>query len=170
MTPTHSIAGIKVLYEQLLPTKLYPSRKTKTREDLDTTCRLCGAAQESVAHVLASCSVLAQTKYLTGHNALKIIFFESLKDYLLIETTPPWYSPIQPKPVYENNQATAHWGVPVYAYNTEVRANRVDARFAEKGSKIVTLLEMSWKRHKSTLLYAGSLNSNTLDSSYVKST
>ncbi|PFX23721.1 hypothetical protein AWC38_SpisGene11730 [Stylophora pistillata] len=65
------------------------------------------------------------------------------------EMTPPWYSPIQPKPVYENNQATAHWGVPVYAYNTEVRANRVDARFAEKGSKIVTLLEMSWKRHKS---------------------
>lgn len=105
---------------------------------------MCGEAQESVAHVLAGCNALAQTKYLARHNAaLKIIFFELLKDYLLIETTPPWYSPIQPKPVYENNQVTAYWDVPVYAYNTEVRANRVDARFVDKGSKIVTLLEMS---------------------------
>ena len=107
MAPTHSIAGINELYEQLLSTKLYHSRKTKTREDLDATCRMCGEAQESVAHVLAGCT------------ALKIIFFELLKDYLLMETTPPWYSPIQPKPVYENNQVTAYWDVPVYAYNTE---------------------------------------------------
>ena len=144
MAPTHSMAGINELYEQLLPTKLYHSRKTKTREDLDATCRMCGEAQESVAHVLAGCNALAQTKYLARHNAaIKIIFFELLKDYLLIQTTPPWYSPIQPKPVYENNQVTAYWDVPVYAYNTEVRANRVDARFVDKGSKIVTLVEMT---------------------------
>ena len=66
-----------------------------------------------------------------------------LKENLLIETTPPWYSPIQPKPVYENNQVKAYWDVPVYAYNTEVRANRVDARFVDKGSKIVTVVEMT---------------------------
>ena len=105
---------------------------------------MCGEAQKSVAHVFAGCNALAQTKNLARHNAaLKIIFFELLKVYLLIETTPPCYSPIQPKPVYENNQVTAYWDVPVYAYNTEVRANRVDARFVDKGSKIVTLLEMS---------------------------
>ena len=45
--------------------------------------------------------------------------------------------------MYENNQVTAYWDVSVYAYNTELRANRVDARFVDKGSKIVTLLEMS---------------------------
>ena len=84
MVPTHSIAGINELYKQLLPTKRYHSRKTKTREDLDTTCILCGEAQESMAHVLASCSALAQTKYLMRHNAaLKIIFFELLKTTFL---------------------------------------------------------------------------------------
>lgn len=34
MAPMHSIAEINELHEQLLPTKLYHSRKTKTREDL----------------------------------------------------------------------------------------------------------------------------------------
>ena len=80
--PTHTIAGIMELYEQLLPTKLYNSRKTKTTDDPDARCRLCGKAQESVAHVLLGCSVLAQTKYLSRHNAaLKILFFELLKSY-----------------------------------------------------------------------------------------
>ena len=59
--PTHTIAGIMELYEQLLPTKLYNSRKTKTTDDPDARCRLCGKAQESVAHVLSGCSVCHDT-------------------------------------------------------------------------------------------------------------
>ena len=110
--PTHTIAGIMELYEQLLPTRLYNSRKTKTTDDPDARCRMCGKAQESVAHVLSGCSVLAQTKYLSRHNsALKILFFELLKSYQLTEVIPPWYSPTQPKPSYE--QATVYWDVPV---------------------------------------------------------
>ena len=60
--PTHTIAWIMELYEQLLPTKLYNSRKTKTTDDPDAGCRMCGKANESVGHVLSGCSVLAQTK------------------------------------------------------------------------------------------------------------
>ena len=47
---------------------------------------------------------LAQTKYLSRLNgALKILFFELLKDHQLIETVPPWYSLTQLKPLYQNN-------------------------------------------------------------------
>ena len=61
-------------------------------------CRMCGGKPECLAHVLAGCSVLAQTKYLSSHNAaLKIPFFEMLKDMDLIESNPPWYSRVQPK-------------------------------------------------------------------------
>ena len=89
--PTHTIAEIMELYEQLLPTKLYNSRKTKTTADPDARCRMCGKAQESVAHFLSGCSVLAQTKYLSRHNAaLKILFFELLKSCQLVEVIPPW--------------------------------------------------------------------------------
>ena len=45
----------------------------------------------------------------------KYSFFELLKSYQLIEVIPPWYSPTQPKPSYENEQATVYWDVPVYA-------------------------------------------------------
>ena len=148
--PTHTIAGKMELYEQLLPTKLYNSRKTKTTDDPDARCRLCGKAQESVAHVLSGFSVLAQTKYLSRHNAaLKILFFELLKSYQL-------------KPSYENEQATVYWDVPVYADHIEVHANRVDARIVDKENQTVILLEMScpWvenreqKEKEKTLKYA----------------
>ena len=57
----------------------------------------------------------------------------------------PWFSPAQPKPMYESDQVTAYWDVPVYADHdqTEVRANRADARLVDRGRKTVTLLEMS---------------------------
>ena len=61
-------------YEQFLPTKLYTKEKTQTSTEI--LCRLCGKVTESIAHVLAGCSSLAQTKYLYRHNAaLKILFF-----------------------------------------------------------------------------------------------
>ena len=86
---------------------------------------------------------VAQTKYLSRHNAaLKILFFELLKSYQLIEVIPPWYFPTQPKPSYEN-EATVYWDVPVYADHIEVHENRVDARIVDKENQSVTLLEMS---------------------------
>ncbi|PFX29473.1 Retrovirus-related Pol polyprotein from type-1 retrotransposable element R2 [Stylophora pistillata] len=60
--PTHTVAGMFELYEQLLPTRLYACRKTHT----DTT----------------------------------------------VETVPPWYSSLKPKPAYEANNAQAFWDVP----------------------------------------------------------
>ena len=72
-------------------------------------------AQESVAHMVSGCSALAQTLYLTRHNsALKILFFEMLKGYQLADAIPPWYSPVQPKPVYQDDKVTAYWDVPVF--------------------------------------------------------
>ena len=61
-------------YEQLLPTKLYTKEKTQTSTDGEVLCRLCGKVAESVAHVLAGCSSLAQTKYL-----YKVISTKSLR-------------------------------------------------------------------------------------------
>ena len=49
--PTHTIAGMMELYEQLTPNKLYTSCKTRTTQGDDVTCRMCGKAPESLAHV-----------------------------------------------------------------------------------------------------------------------
>ena len=61
--PTHTIAGVQELYQQLLPTKVYYNRKTKSQVT-DEKCRPCGDSLENVQHILSGCSALAQTKYL----------------------------------------------------------------------------------------------------------
>ena len=107
--PTHTIAGIEELQEQLLSTKIYRQKKTGFNITDDMMCRMCGKKPECLVHVLDGCSVLAQTKYLSRHNAaLKIPFFEMLKDMELIESNPPWYSPVQPNLVYQNEKAEAY--------------------------------------------------------------
>ena len=52
------------IYELLLPTRMYAIHKTQVSSTSDPTCRLCGTAPESMAHVLSACPALAQTKYL----------------------------------------------------------------------------------------------------------
>ena len=87
--PTHTVAGVYELYQQLLPTKIYQQYKTKTSNNTDVKCRMCGKAMESVPHVLSGCSALAQSKYKTRHDAaLKVLFFDLLCDMGLIESAP----------------------------------------------------------------------------------
>ncbi|PFX27618.1 hypothetical protein AWC38_SpisGene7684 [Stylophora pistillata] len=104
--PTRAIAGMFEIYEQLLPTRLYAIHKTQASPTSDPSCRLCGTAPESLAHLLSACPALAQTKYLARHDAvLKVLFFDIIEYLGLIETSPPWYSPTKPQPVYEGAHA-----------------------------------------------------------------
>ena len=110
----------------------------------DATCRLWRKSAETLAHVLAGCSALAQSKYLERHNAaLKVLFFEKTRDLNVIDSVPPWHSCAVPKPVYESSEALAFWDVPVYAEHTVVKVNRVDARFVDHKNKKVWAVEMS---------------------------
>ena len=59
--PTHTVPGMFVLSKQLLPTRLYASRKTYADVTAEVMCRLCNKAPERVAHFLAGCTALAQT-------------------------------------------------------------------------------------------------------------
>ena len=142
--PTHTVAGVMELYEQLLPTRVYSAYKTGTSDQNNIMCRMCGKAPECLAHVLAGCPSLSQSKYMERHNAaLKVLFFEILRDLDLNETVSPWPSRIEPKPLYESTQAQAFGDVPVYAEHTTVRANRVDARIIDHKEKKALLVEMS---------------------------
>ena len=52
--------------------------------------------------------------------ALKILYFEMLRDRGLLQTVPPWYSPAMPKPQYENENATATWDVALLTTPTTI--------------------------------------------------
>ena len=66
-----------------------------------------------------------------------------LKGMALIDSRPPWHSPVQPKPVCENHKAEAYWDVPVYAQSAVVKSNGVDVRIVDKKKKKVLLIEMT---------------------------
>ena len=55
--------------------------------------------------------------------------------YQLANAIPPWFSPVQPKPVYQDDKVTAYWDVPVFLEHLQVRANRVDARFVDRETR-----------------------------------
>ena len=63
-------------------------------------------------------------------------------DLELVDKIPPWYSPVQPKPKYENGKVEAFWDVLVFGERTELKANRIDARIINHEEKVITL-EMS---------------------------
>ena len=87
---------------------------------------------------------MAQTKYLQRHNnAFKILFFEVLRSLDLNTKGEPWFSQVTPKPLYENEHATAFWDVPLFADTTQVKANRIDATVIDKTSKQVRVIEMN---------------------------
>ena len=80
----------RVSSSELKPTRVYaqiPVRQTKL-----TPCGECvGKVPESFAQVLARCSSLAQTKYMTRHNASLIeLYFDG--NAKLADSSPPWYS------------------------------------------------------------------------------
>ena len=83
--------------------------------------------------------------------ALKVLHFEFLRDLKLIDEVPPWYSPVKPKPLYENCDVQAYCDIPVFAEQREVRANRVDATVINHRNKTVTTIEMScpWIENRS---------------------
>ena len=142
--PAHTIAGMFEIYEQLLPARLCAIHKTQASANSDPTCRLCGTAPESMAHVLSACLALAQTKYLARHDAvLKVLFFDIIEDLGLIEASSPWYSPTKPQLVYEGAYAQAYWDVPVFGEYQDLRANRIDARIVNHQEKKVITMEMS---------------------------
>ena len=142
--PTHVVVGIQELYQQLLPTKIFYHRKVGTSGSGEERCRMCGKATESVPHILAGCEALAQTLYLARHNnALKILFFQVIKALDLVTSEVPWFSKTQHQPMYENGRAMAYWDIPLYADNTHVKANRIDATIVDKENKKVSVIEMS---------------------------
>ena len=61
---------------------------------------------------LAFCSALAQNKYQESHNsALKVLFFELLRDLKLIDSVPSWYFPVQPKSLFASKDVQAYWDI-----------------------------------------------------------
>ena len=56
----------------------------------------------------------------------------------------PWFSKTQPKPMFENERSIADWDIPLYAHNTHIKKNRINATIVDEESKKVWVIEMSY--------------------------
>ena len=105
---------------------------------------MCGKATESVPHLLGGCGTLAQSLYLARHNnTLKVLLFQVIKALDRVTSEVPWFSKTKPKPKHENERAIPFWEIPIYADNTHVKANMIDATIVDKENKKVSVIEMS---------------------------
>ena len=145
--PTYVVSEILALQFQTLPTLTF-SLTRSNNEILNTECRLCRTGQESVKHLLSNCDTLARSMYISRHdNALKCFTFALLKEYKLIERIPTWYSSIQVKPYYENNQCKFWWNIPEFS-GREIDEDgrnvlRPDGKIELVNEKKIYLLEMT---------------------------
>ena len=110
---------------------------------------MCGKSTGSVPNIPAGCGALAQTLYLARHNnSLKILFlfyfiFDVIRALDVVTSEVPWHSKTQPKPMFENERSIAYWHIPLYADNTHIKENRVDATIVDEENKKVWVIEVS---------------------------
>ena len=87
-------------------------------QDVENKCRLCGAPNETVMHIVSGCSVLAGKEYLTRHDQVgKHIHWLLLKKWD-IPCTEKWYEHV-PQPVVQSGD-----GQIVITWDLEIKTDR----------------------------------------------
>ena len=146
--PVEVINDIQSIYLQTIPTLSFEKYRGK-KDIVSTACRLCHQKIENVQHLQSNCEYFLPFYYLRRHNrVLQYICFNILVKYGLIEKCPPWFSDIEIKPHYENNEINLLWDIPEYIGNDidfqgDSEQLRPDARLTLKQKKIMFVLEMS---------------------------
>ena len=129
--------------QQLLPTKIYKANKLKETQH-DIKCRLCGINNETVPHLMCSCSEIAQSLYKSRHDKmLRPVYHHVLHKYSFeSEVSKPWYQQEMPNPAKENKRAKVFWDIPIYVDKApENGANRPNMVILDKINKNWIIIE-----------------------------
>ena len=106
----------------------------------------CGKASESLAHVLSGWSALLRSRHILRPTAsFQVLFFEMLTNLRLADSVPPWYSRVDPRPLYEPLEAKAFWDVLVFAEHEHLAPNRGEARFIHSNNNLIIIIYFTCK-------------------------
>ena len=144
--PVQVINDAQSIYLQTIPTLTFTSYRNIS-EPHSTSCRLCAKGNESVKHLLSHCQYFLKTDYKRRHDrVLQHIMFKFLQKHSLVDKTPPWYTKVIIKPLYENNDVTVYWDIPEYQGHDDEEDDKVlrpDGKILRKDVKKIYVLEMS---------------------------
>ena len=110
--------------------------------NISPLCRLCGERDETVAHVVAECKMLAQKQYkLWRHDQVAIVVHWSMCKEYGFYTHDNWYKH-QPEAVLENQQAKILWD---FSIQTDHRLdhNKPDIVLIKKEEKECLIIDVA---------------------------
>ena len=97
---------IFAIQDQVVRTRAY--EKSILRSNVDDTCRMCGKEPETLMHLVSGCPTLAQTEYISRHDAVaKHIHWQLLRDRGNETCDHPWEH--QPQTITLANESTIYW-------------------------------------------------------------
>eukprot|EP00112_Aurelia_sp_Birch-Aquarium-sp1_P019298 Seg4747.2 transcript_id=Seg4747.2/GoldUCD/mRNA.D3Y31 product="hypothetical protein" protein_id=Seg4747.2/GoldUCD/D3Y31 len=132
------------IWQQLLPTKAYSRYKLKM-ETANTTCSLCKQAEETVAHLLSSCSAIAQTLYKARHDKTLRPVYHLIRATFEFDGSNygiPWYKQALPHASIENDRAKIMWDIPMHLdKRPSSNAIRPDILIIDKEARKISLIE-----------------------------
>jgi len=121
-------------------------RTNNTKFYIDKTsdspiCRMCGARNETVSHIISECSKLAQKEYKRRHdNVGKYIHWKLCKKYN-IDSKARWYEH-SPKGIVESNDIKILWDC-VIQCDKEIDARRPDIVIVDKLQNEVKIIDVA---------------------------
>ena len=105
------------------------------KKSINSTCRICKSAEESLFHLLCSCLVLAPTLYLTVcHNQVARIIYQELMNHDRVIYKPPEVTRTEDKEIW--------WDVYVTTPG-KVERNRPDIVLWDLKNRKCTIIEIS---------------------------
>ena len=115
-------------------------RKMVYGENVDSACRVCGSADETLAHIVAECQKLAQKEYkqVRHDNVAKVIHWKLCEKWGF-EKSDQWYTH-KPEKVLESEECKILWDFPIPTDKT-LEHNRPDITVIEKKTKKCLLID-----------------------------
>lgn len=125
--------------EQALRTNAVKCRIDHTSSD--PICRVCKTSDETVDHLVSSCSKMAQREYKRRHDRVgTLVHWELARKYHL-EVPTKWYLH-KPTATMENEEVKLLWDVNIQTDNT-ISARRPDIILVEKKSKKCLIIDIA---------------------------
>ena len=109
------------------------------RENVESICRVCGAADETVAHIVSECSKLAQEYKQVRHDNVANMLHWKLCEKWGFSKAEKWYIH-QPEKVLESENCKILWDFPKPTEKT-LEHNQPDITVTDKKSKKCTLID-----------------------------
>ncbi|XP_044766219.1 uncharacterized protein LOC123322341 [Coccinella septempunctata] len=132
---------IFAIQDQVIPTRNYSKHIMKQQVE-NTKCRLCNNAEETTQHLLAGCSAVASTRYLTRHDNMGKVVHQlmCLKKNLIQHFTP--HHLYVPEAVVENDEAKIYWDLTILT-DLGAEHNRPDMVVMNKKTKTATIIDFA---------------------------